>query len=286
MKKNIDFKVEIILGSIGLLITSMLPKIGISNDVVWLIAVMVVILPIIMSSFKIFLNTALNRAIQEASVGTGLSNLLAYKISTLPESYIIFAREILAETIQKIDQIGLGIIPLRVEDYFYRLIEEARNLQAHDEVIAVNSFDERRFEHDPRENNYFEENIKAVKEREAKINRIFIYDDREINTSTGLEKLRAIKKNEDSGINVSIVKKSKMINQNDLLFDWVMFNCTKARLYVDYQDIVDETRVCYAEIRLNESDIEKFRNNYKRLLNHSISQNEKLELYKMLKENI
>jgi len=194
MKKNIDFKLEIIISLFGLLIAVLLPKLGLSQDIAWLIGIMVVIFPLSMASLKIFLNKTIKKAIQDASVTTGKTYLLAYKISMMPEPNISFARDFLAETIQKIGKIEKGIIPLGEANYFDRIIEEARNLKEHDNVCAVNSFDERRFEHDPRERIYFEENIKAIRDRNVTIHRIFIYDEREINTKDGLEKLKAIKK--------------------------------------------------------------------------------------------
>jgi hypothetical protein len=286
METKIEFKIEIIIGTFGLLVTILLPKIGLSQDIVCLIGILVVIFPLSMVSLKIFLNKIIKKAIRDASATTGKTYLLAYKISNMSEPKISFARDILNITIEKIDKVEKGIIPLSEADYFDRIIEEAKNLKKNNVVCAVNSFDERRFEHDPRERIYFEENIKAIRERGAIIKRIFIYDDRQISTNEGLEKLKAIKKNEDNGINIFIVYKSLMLGKNDFLLDWVMFDCTGTRLYVDYQDAVDETRVSHAELRINESDILKFKRTFKILEEHSISRIEINKLFEQINSNV
>jgi len=54
------------------------------------------------------------------------------------------------------------------------------------------------------------------------------------------------------------------------------------QLYVDYQDLSDETRVSHAEMYINEYDIKKYKRIFKILLEHSISKSEITELFNQL----
>ena len=42
-----------------------------------------------------------------------------------------------------------------------------------------------------------------------------------------------------------------------MLSDWVMFECYEAILYLEYQDLIDMTRVSHAEFILNKVMIKK-----------------------------
>lgn len=73
-----------------------------------------------------------------------------------------------------------------------------------------------------------------------------------------------------------------MAGRSDLCIDWVIFGEKSPRLYVDYQDKIDETRVSYGELLINHSEIEKFKRNFITLLNMAISETELKELLNKL----
>ena len=95
--------------------------------------------------------------------------------------------------------------------------------------------------------------------------------------------MKAVKLNLDNGIKTFVVLKSQLTGSGDLCVDWVMFGKTNSRLYVDYQDKIDETRVSYGELIINPDEIEKFKRNFKTLINMAINEMELKELLKKLK---
>jgi hypothetical protein len=93
--------------------------------------------------------------------------------------------------------------------------------------------------------------------------------------------------NLDAGIKAFVIYKSKMNglpNANELCEDAVMFGHAHdcPRLYIDYQDKIDRTRVSHGELRINPTDIEQFKKNFKTLMRMTIPEHDMYSLLKSL----
>jgi hypothetical protein len=156
-------------------------------------------------------------------------------------------------------------------------------MRQNETILAVNTFDERRFIYDPREKFYFSKNEEAITDRKVIIHRIFIYDDTQQDADVTKEKLSAIKMNYDAKIVVLIVYKSKMNglkNVNELYEDTVIFAHNYPRLYIYYPDKFDPMRISHGVLRINASDIEQFKRNFNTLKNMAISKEDMGKLFK------
>jgi len=140
-------------------------------------------------------------------------------------------------------------------------------------VIAVNAFEPARWLKDPREMLFFQENISAVK-RGIRIQRIFIVDSDL--PSISMQTAAAIKMHHDVKIEVKIVTLQSLRGKSDLIKDWVAFIGTESRLYVDYQDPADPTRVERGELYLDPTDHNDFLNRFRLLEEHARPSSEAL----------
>ena len=296
--KKIDLRYEIISTVVLFTaVTIILPALKVDDIVVWLAAIFVGVAALVLIGIKIYFfkqkiefKNSVNKLMDDFSERAGnIVNPMFSKISTMKEPECIYAKKIISETAQQIQKISEGIIYLNESEYFDEIISEIEKMLHRETILAVNAFDERRFIYDPREKIYFDKNKEAVYDRKVIINRIFIYDDTQLDIKIRNERLSSIKKNLDAGINVFIVYKSKLNglkNANELCEDAVMFghdghDCP--RLYVDYQDKIDKTRVSHGELRINVAAIEQFKKNFNTLKNMAISKQEMSNLLKNLK---
>ena len=291
--KKIDLKYEII-STIALLIviTIILPAFDVEDVIIWLAAIIVGVAALMLVGIKIYFfkqkmdfKNSINNLMDDFAEKAGNTiNPMFNKISAMKEPEFIYAKKIISETAQQVQKIAEGIIYLSESEYFDEIILEVEKMLPGETILAVNAFDARRFIKDPREEIYFDKNKEAVYSQNVIINRIFIYDDIQSDMNKRKEKLVAIKMNFDAGFNIFIVYKSKLNglkNANELCEDAVMFghdyDCP--RLYIDYEDKIDETRVSHGELRINPSDIEQFKKNFNTLKHFAISKKDMLNLF-------
>jgi len=292
--EKIDWKYEIISTLVlFIVITLILPAFNVENNVIWLASIIVGIEALMLVGIKIYFlkqktdfKNSINELIDNYSERAGNTiNPMFKKFSTMKEPKYSYANKIISEAAQQIEKIAEGFIYLSESEYFEEIISEVERMSRNETILAVNAFDARRFICDPREANYFNKNKEAIHKRNVIIDRIFIYDNIQSDMDIRKEKLSAIKNNFDAGINVSIVYKSALLdlkNANELFEDAVMFGHNSPRLYIDYQDKIDQTRVSYGELRINTSDIEKFKKNFNKLKNMAISSQDMLNLLKAI----
>ena len=202
-KNHIDLKYEIVSTIVMLLIAFfLLPHLGLDENTIWLAGIIIAIGSITLVVIKVYIHQLKSdyydvskKLTQDFSNGSGLANSIAYKLSIMPELNLSHAKSILARAAKEIERVEQGIILLNEAEYFDDIINEASVLNNTEAMLAVNNFDERRFFYDPRQRIYFEKNQEAVKKRKAIIKRIFVFDDRQVDTNEGKEKLKAVKLN-------------------------------------------------------------------------------------------
>ena len=290
--EKIDWKYEIISTIfLFIVITLILPLFHVDDHVIWLAGIIVGIGACMLVGIKIYifklkmdLKDNMEELMENFSDKAGsMINPMFKKYSLMKEPEFSYAKKIINDTAQQIEEIAKGIIYLTDSEYFDEIISEVEKMSQNEVIWAVNAFDEKRFIHDPREKIYFEKNREAVCNRKVIIKRIFIYDDLQQNMDVRKERLSAIKMNFDTGIDVFVVYKSRIKEQknaNELCNDAVMFGHHCPRLYIDYPDRLDEIRVSYGELRINEIDIEQFKKNFNTLTHMAISKEDVINLLK------
>jgi hypothetical protein len=276
-KKLPELKYEIAAALIFLVIAIFLvTKNGLEESSIWLASIVLGVAPVTLALIKIYLyqqRQDLNKTVDELILrftdGPKLANSIIHKMAVMPASNVRYAQEVLKKAEHEIDNIEHGIIKLSESEYYVSLMHECRNHKKGCGMLSVNAFEERRFFADPRQVDYFEENKRAIDEREATIERIFIFNDREESSEVRNQNIKAIKTNYEAGISVSVVKMSGLAGLEELIEDWVMFSNpethSEIQLLVDYQDKKDKTRVGSGELRISGSDIAKFRTNFEKL---------------------
>lgn len=263
----LDAHIEVVSGAFLLLIAALLPRMGASEDMAWFLGVMAVLLPMTTVAIKAYVAKMLR--VQGASFadGPGRAATLIGRTVSLNEPHARFALDVLREAEKKVQRIADGIVPLTEAEYFDHVIERTRHLKSGDELIAVNAFSEARWLDDPREVLFLDENRRAV-EKGAQIHRLFIIDAPPQKGSVSVAE-RVMQLHADAGIRVSYVLRMDLLGKSDLMADWVLFDGKEPRLYVDYQDRVDPTRVERGELYLNPSDHEIYARNFRVLVEHS-----------------
>ena len=290
-----DVKLEVISTVIlFVVVTFVLPALGIIEyNVPWFAGIIVSVMGCMLVGIKTYLHkqkedftNSISKITTVFSENTGsMVSSMFDRLFIMKEPELSYARKVISDASKKIEKISEGIISLTESEYFDKIISEIEELPKGETVLAVNIFDEKRFKHDEREKQYFNKNIEAVRNRNVIINRIFIYDNMQVDTNARAERLAAIKMNCDAGIRTFIVYKSEIKgkeNANELCKDAVMFGDSSPHLYIDYPDIFDETRVAYGELITNNSDVNKFKENFTTLRRMAISDEDKSRLLRGL----
>jgi hypothetical protein len=292
--EKIDLKYEIIstlvLFIIITLITLILLKFDVEKNVIWLAEIIIGIEALMLVGMKFYffkqkadLKNSINELIVDFSGRAGnIINPMFNKLSTMDKDKQGHANKIISDAAQRVEEIANGIIYLNEPEYFNEIISEIERMSQNETILAVNAFDARRFIYDPREIRYFNKNKEAICNRNIKIDRIFINNEMQSDMNIRKEKLFAIKNNLDAGIDIYVVYKSQMDNlrnANELCEDAVLFGHDSPRLYIDYQDKIDETRISHGELRINSPAIERFKVNINTLKNMAISKQDILDLF-------
>jgi hypothetical protein len=272
---SMSIAIELILIIVGVISGLLMPLcFQISQDVSYSISAFIVLLSITAISIKFSTYKLLTKQVKDFSASIALANTLTQKIARMKSPNINYAGKFLNDIHKQIDKVEKGIIYLSEGEYFNSIIKESKNLSENDTVFAVNVFDELRFKEDPRQINYFKSNIKAINDNSINFKRVFIIDTNLIQNPND-NRISVIKNNIEKGIEVKVVNKSELSGRNDLLIDWVLFkNSKKQKLYIDYQDKVDKTRVSYGELIIDKTTISKYGDKFLELEYHAFSQKE------------
>ena len=274
---KIDNKLEIIGILVTLIIVIITPFfLQVRNDTAFFAGIIIVLLFYYTILIKQHLHNEIVKTKKEFYDGADLANTMSQKLAHMQKSNLIHAKKILDIAHKQIKNIEKGIIPLSEIEYFRKVIDESRKLKSRDTVLSVNTFDERRFIDDPRQRIYLEENINAVENFNINFQRIFVINSRLLlqEDDIGKERISAICNNIDNGITVILVEKKRLLGCNDLLKDWVLFNREVPKLFIDYQDEGDKTRVHNGELIINNTKINDFRKNFSSLKNYAMSYTE------------
>jgi hypothetical protein len=294
--KIIDFLRFEVITTVLLLfvVTVVLPALGVKEDVVWLAGIFVGVSSCMLCVIKVYFFQ--QKIDYDENINTEMENIsrrieniipMFVALSKMKEPKFGYAKDVILKASQRVEEISEGIIRLDEPEYFNSIILETENMLENGVILAVNTFEERRFIDDPREKRFLEENNEAIKNRNVEINRIFIYDDTESDTKIRNERLSSIKMNFISGVNIFIVCKSALMRIantiDDLYEDAVLFkHRDSSRLYIDYQDQSDETRVSHGELRLSDSEIERFERKFDTLKNMAISEQDMQDLLRVV----
>lgn len=281
-----EHKIEIIGGLCLLLISVLLPKIGISTDVAWFAGITSVLLALTVAVLKEHLSLTIERLVDHRiSINAKLSRT-ATLLSGIDGLAHQFGVSLLDGVIRDLEQIRLGTIPLDRSNYFQQLVNSMSEAPSKSVVLAVNCIDELRWLDDPRQTTYFEENVNASA-RGVRIQRLFIVDRKRLNDADGAGRIQIIKAQlEHKTIVAHVVWRDTLRFEDDIIKDWTLFSQPNERLYRDFPDRVDGTRVAHATLIVSPELIEKYREDFRALLNYKISPEEFLgEVTKNLPPN-
>lgn len=269
--KSQEHKVEIIGSIILLLVSALLPYVGVSSDVAWLAGIMSVLLGLTVAILKEHLSTTLEGLInQQLSVQAKLSKTVSLlsEMNGLPYE---FGVQVMDKALHVLEQLRNGEIPLQSSEYFQRIVASMNEAPAGSVVYAVNCIDELRWVEDPREMHYLAENLEAAA-RGVKITRIFIVDRHRLMEPENSRRVEIIKiQVENENIEAHVVWRDTLVDENDRIKDWVFFSQPQPKLYIDYPDHVDGTRIAHAVLIVNAQIIEKYIEDFHVLMRYKVS---------------
>lgn len=273
-RKSQEHRTEILGGIALLFISAILPYLGISKDVAWFAGIMTVLLALTVAVIKDHLSTIVERlADHRISLHAKLSHTatLLSGLDGLPHQ---FGVALLDKAIRELEQIHIGTIPLDPSNYFHHLVDSMVDAPSGSVVLAVNCIDELRWTEDPREKKYLAENLEAST-RGVKIQRLFIVDRKRLNETAGAGRIEVIKAQlENEHIDAHVVWRDTLLDENDLIKDWTLFLQPNRRLYLDFPDRIDGTRVAHATLVVSNELIEQYMSEFKVLSTYKISHDE------------
>ena len=284
-KIPINHRPEMAGGIIGVLIAALLPQLGLSKDTAWLIGIMVALASLTTAYLKSAFASHVHDVLDGGTLGLREASRL---MATLPEidgELAAYAFDAIRDATSSVESIREGCVPLKEDDFFDHIISASDSLGRGDRIYAINAFEERRWLEDPREMNFFRSNKKAIS-KGVTIDRIFILSRVHGAQASRLdctsEAAQVIAAQLGIGVQTSVVFRDELTGKDDLLQDSILFDGTPIRLYRDYQDRADRTRISHGEMYTREVDHIAFRGRYRKLTEHAIT---KTELEEMLRRH-
>jgi hypothetical protein len=267
-------RVEIIGSILLLVISAALPFLGISKDVAWFAAIMSVLLGLTVAVIKDYVSETVESLMRER---LSIEKRLTKTVGLLSEMDGIPYRHGVAtmdRAVRDLERIKNGEIPLSPSEYFQELVACMNNAPDGSIVYAVNCMDELRWIEDPRQMRYFRENLEAAS-RGARISRIFIIERRQLMDPENSRRLEIVKiQLENENIEASVVWRETLVDENDRIQDWVYFSKPEPKLYIDYPDRVDGTRIAHAVLVVNSEMISRYLDDFEVLMRYRISKEE------------
>jgi hypothetical protein len=152
-----------------------------------------------------------------------------------------YAVPIVDSALDRLRLIPQGIVRLDRSAYYNELSSSLRMTKKGCHVSAVSSMSIDRWERDPRQIHYFEENLRAVK-RGVAIHRVFIIDRSQMNGSYSDKVREIIQEQQAAKITVYVVWRENIRHDPELYDDFVLFN-DSGIVYTDEPEKMDPTRV-------------------------------------------
>jgi hypothetical protein len=253
-----DHGPEIIGGLLLLVISAILPFIGISNDVAWFAGIMSVLLPLSVTSTKHYFTTVVQDVKQKYLATEGRAAQVGTILGQLNGPQLEHATKVVDSTIEKLEKIQKGRIQLSVSDYYHEIIEAMKNAPSGTQVHALNIIDELRWKDDPQQRNYLVENLSALR-RGVTINRIFIINRKIFFSSDPQNRIEILRdQSAQERLKLWIVWKEALRGHESMLRDCVAFDKPSVVLYTDYPDPIDHTRVSHGEMVVNKIEIDTY----------------------------
>ena len=216
---------------------------------------------------------------QKQSESLHSAHHLLLTVVGLDDPHESYAKDVISDASNKIKLISQDRVPLSEDAFFDSLSKEFQNLKTGNSALAVNAFEINRWTVDPRENIYFDENRKAI-DRGASIERIFILNQYPPASDDAVAQAMVLQTHMDIGVQVFVVYRDKLGHRNELMRDVVMFRGDKPRLYEDFQDLIDPTRIGRGELHLSKKSHDDFFEHYNHLKGFIIRSDELKDLLK------
>lgn len=274
MGRNLnEHRMELVGGLVLLLISLILPYVGVPRGIAWFVAITSVLLALSVAAIKVHITTVVFRQHESYGKLAELSGMF----SELDGRQLDAANKELERAVASVRNIERGIISLDTPRYFDMIIERMRSIRPRSVVYAVNCIDLLRWRDDPQEALYLQENKKAA-ERAVRIHRIFILDKALFSKTDHDEMLAIIKEQlKSENIEVSVAWRELLSGQSNRIRDWVLFTSQPRELYVDYPDPVDTTRVAFAELVIDGEAMARALDDFRILKEYAISEEELLK---------
>lgn len=256
------------------MISALLPFLGASAEVAWLTSVISILLALAVAVLKEHLTVTVEDLLnQNLQIQTKLTKTISLLVELNGLSYK-FGITVMDRALHDLERISNGKIPLSPSDYFQEVEASLNEVPSGSAILAVNCIDELRWIVDPRQKLYLAENL-AAGARGVKITRIFIVERGRIKEPENSGRVDTIKKQlENVNIDAQVVWRETLIHESDRIRDWVYFSAPRPKLYIDYPDRIDGTRIAHADLIINPQLIETYLGDFRALMTYTISKDE------------
>lgn len=273
-----EYKLELVGGVIMLLVTALLPLVKAPTEAIWLLGVMSVVLPLAVGTLRAHIATTLSTLTRDWHDTYGRASRLHGAMSGLSGLRLAHAHIILDRAIKDVEHTQAGRIPLDPATYYSCIIDEMRHAPAGSEVYAVNCLNLLRWTEDPRQRRYDIEN-RAAADRGVSINRICIVDGSVLKDPLAAS-ARSILREQlaHSGIQLRLVFRHHLMDVSDRVRDWVLFKSPERRVYVDFPDSIDETRVTRAELVVDNMATDRYEEDFRVLSSYALPEEQTARL--------
>lgn len=157
-----DHGPEIIEGLLLVVISAILPFIGVSDDVAWFAGIMSVLLPLSVATTKHYFTTVVHDVMQKHQAREGRAARVGTILEQLDGPQFLHAVKVVDSTLAKLEKIQQGRIHLNAAQYYHEIIRAMNSVPPGRYVHALNIIDELRWKHDPRQIKYLEANLSAL----------------------------------------------------------------------------------------------------------------------------
>lgn len=285
---NAAHSIELVAGIIGVVIALILwvaplpDSLNISSEA----ALFLAILASALALGSAFIRNHISKEVHVLRLALEKNNQINSILAQISGSRFEFANKELDYFLDRLNRIKGGSIPLNENDYYRLITERMDSASNRTKILAVSSFDERRWSSDHFQKRYIEANDRA-RENQAEINRIFIVSKNNISDPDFRKGIAEIKRQLlDAKTNVKIVWQESLAQTNNeyLIQDWVMFiERSNTEVYKATPVSENPSRVLTAELILDvdeasHKDIKDLDENFKNLELHVIDDEEFLNL--------
>jgi hypothetical protein len=235
----------------------------ISADAVEIIDVITAALAIYIIALKHHIARTLESVTDHQGMVESRTNEISSILETLGGPNLDYAFEVVDGALDKLRPVPQGVMRLEPSTYYRRLADMLRSTKRGCHVSAVSSVSIDRWEKDPRQINYLQENLEAVK-RGVEIRRVFLID-RPGESGAYSEHVRQIiSRQREAKIKCYIVWRDSIRHSPELYEDFVLFDEAKI-VFRDEHEKVDPTRVSVGFMITNEQRVQQYRDVFRSL---------------------